>query len=198
MNRPRSSTLALSLLMATLFSACGAEDPMRGAEPIDADFVLTVFELKATASGPCGALSGLESEILEDGVWQVAFPTQEELLSVLDCRWEREDVLSEGTGRLLASAENRIGWELFSKRTTPGGLEYVISGGGEGDAFVGVRDGERIALINLEIFHKSSSHSIKGSLRYEGGWPARRALLLHRRVGERSNGPWVAVAIELH
>lgn len=198
MNRPRPSTSTLSIFLTALLSACGAEDPMQSADPIDADFVLSVFELEATASGPCPALSGLQSEALEEGGWQVAFPTREELLSVLDCRWEGEDVLYEGTGRLLGGAQNRIGWELFSKRTTGGGLEFVISGRGEGGAFVGMRGEERVALIDLEAQHKSSTHSIQGSIRYEGSWPLERTLLFHRRVGERANSPWVAVTIELH
>ena len=171
---------------------------MKGVEPIDTDFVLSVFELEVTASGPCPALSSLHSEALGESGWQASFPTQEELLSVLDCRWEGEDVLYEGTGRLLSSSRNRIGWELFSKRITAGGLEFAISGRGEGDAFVGMRGEERVALIDLEVQHNSSTHSTQGSVRYEGGWLVGRALLLHRRVGDRASGPWVAVAIELH
>jgi hypothetical protein len=198
MNRTRRSTSTLSIFLTALLSACGAEEPMQRADPIEADFVLSVFELEATASGPCPALSGLQSEALVEGGWQVAFPTQEELLSVLDCRWEGEDVLYESTGRLLGGEQNRIGWEFFSKRTTTGGLEYAISGRGEGDAFVGLRGEEHVALIDLEAQHKSSNHSIQGSIRYEGSWPMGRALLFHRRVGDRSNGPWVAITIELH
>ena len=198
MNRPRPLTSTLSIFLTALLSACGAEDPMQGADPIDAEFVLSVFELEATASGPCPALSGLQSEALGEGGWQVSFPTQNELLSVLDCRWEREDVLYESTGRLLGGEQNRIGWELFSKRTTAGGLEYAISGRGEGDAFVGLRGEERVALIDLEAQHHSSKHRTHGSIRYEGSWPQGSALLFHRRVGDRSDGPWVAITIELH
>ena len=198
MSLPRSSTPALSLLLTALLSACGEEVSMEGVEPIDADFVLSVFEVQEIGGNPCAALSNLQSEVLGDGVGQVAFPTQDELLRVLDCRWDGEDVLYEGTGRLLKRAENRIGWELFSQRTTPGGQEFVISGRGEGDAFVALLDGERIAWVNLETQHQSSTNAFRGSLRYEGSWPHGRALLLHRRVGARANGPWLCVAIELH
>jgi len=171
---------------------------MQGVDPIETDFVLSVFELEATASGPCPALSSLRSEGLGEGGWQAALPTQEELLKVLDCRLEGEDVLYEGTGRLLGSGQNRIGWELFSKRTTLGGLEFVISGRGEGDALVGMRGGERVAMLDLEAEHRSGPHGLQGPLSYEGSWPEGSALLLHRRVGDRTNGPWGAVTIELH
>ena len=198
MNRTRRSTSTLSFFLTALLSACGAEEQVQGVDPIDADFVLSVFELEATAGGPCVALSSLQSEVSGEGGWQAAFPTQEELLSVLDCRLEGEDVLYEGTGRLLGGSKNRIGWELFSKRTTAGGLEFVISGSGEGDAFVGMRGEERVALINLVAQHHSSSQMVRGPVRYEGVWPLERALLLYRRVGDRADARWVAVAIELH
>ncbi len=194
----RLSTSTLSIFLTVPLSACGAEDPMQGADPIDADFVLSVFELESSASGPCQALTSLHSEASGEGGWQAAFPTQEELLGVLDCRQDGDHVLYEGTGRLLGGAQNRIGWELFSRRTTLGGLEFAISGRGEGDAFVGMRGGERVALIALEAQHHSGSHSLEGPVSYEGGWPIGTALLLHRRVGDRVNGPWVAVTIELH
>jgi hypothetical protein len=198
MNLPRNSTSKLSTFFFALLVACGAEDPMQGADPIETDFVLSVFELEATAGGPCPALSNLQSDALGEGGWHAAFPTQEELLDVLDCRLEGEDVLYEGTGRLLGSGKNRIGWELFSRRTTPGGLEFVISGRGEGDTFVGLRGGERVALIELEAQHKSGPYSLEGPVRYEGNWPLGSALLLHRRVGDSAKSPWVAVTIELH
>lgn len=198
MSRHRPSTPVLATILAALLTACGVEDSLVGIEPLEADFVLSVFELEASARGPCAALTSLPGVELGEGSWEAVFPTQKELLEVLDCRWEGQDVLYEGTGRLMGGMKNRVGWELFARRTTTGGMEFAISGQGEGEVVVGLRGGERVAWIELDTQHQSSTHSVEGSLRYEGPWPSGRLLLMHRRVGERANAPWVCVAIELH
>ena len=104
----------------------------------------------------------------------------------------------EGTGRLLGRSKNMFGWDLFFNRTTGGGLVYVVSGRGEGAITVGLRGAERVAIVDIEAQHQSSTHSLGGSFQYEGPWPEERLLLMHRRVGERANAPWICVALELH
>lgn len=45
-----------------VFAACGAEERRVGFEPLAHDYVLSVFEVGATASGPCGALASSACE----------------------------------------------------------------------------------------------------------------------------------------
>lgn len=198
MSRHRFSLHGLATILTALLTACGSGDSTVGIEPLEADFVLSIFELEATASGPCAALTSLSGGQIGESGWEVVFPTQAEFLRVLDCRMEREDVLHESTGRLLGEGNNRIGWELFTRRTSRGGLEYAISGRGEGEVVVGLRDEERVVLIDLDVRHQSSLHSIEGGMRHEGPWPSGRLFLMHRRVGKSVKAPWVCVAMELY
>ena len=198
MSRHRVTTLALAAILSTLPCACGGEPGAAGIEPLAADYVLSIFELEAKAKGPCVALASLPGEGVGESGWELVFPTQEELLQVLDCRLEGEDVVHESTGRLLGGEQSYMGWEIFTRRTTLSGLDVAISGQGEGKLAVGLVDGERAVVIDLMIRHQSGRFFADGSLRYEGPWPAGRLMLLHRRVGESLSAPWVCVAIELH
>ena len=197
------SKVALALSLCALLSACGVDEErgsVKGHAALEADYVISVFELKATGAEPCPALSRIESAESADGLWEVCFATPNQLLRVLDCRPKGHDILIEQTGRLLASGENRIGWDLFSNRSSGGGIEYVISGHGEGDLFVGVdmEESERVVSITLETEHHSGPHSFQAPLQFDGDWPKGRALLLYRRISDRANSPWLTVAIELY
>ena len=198
MSRHRVTTLALAAILSALPSACGGEPAAAGIEPLAADYVLSIFELEAKASGPCAALANLPGEGVGESGWELIFLTQEELLEVLDCRLEGEDVVHESAGRLLGGEQSHMGWAIFTRRTTLSGLDVAISGQGEGMLAVGLVDGERAVVIDLMIRHQSGRFFADGSLRYEGPWPAGRLMLLHRRVGESLSAPWVCVAIELH
>jgi len=197
------SKVALTLSLCALLSACGVDedrDGLRGHEALEADYVISVLELEPSGEEPCPALSRIESAQSGDGAWRACFATPNQLLRVLDCRPKGQDILVERTGRLLASGENRVGWELFSNRSSGGGVEFVTSGHGEGELFVGIDSerSERVVSIGLEVEHHSGPHSLQAPLQFAGDWPRGRVLLLCRRVSDRANSPWLTVAIELH
>lgn len=159
--------------------------------------MLSVFEVGATASGPCEALASSAGERLGEEGWEASFLTQEELLAVLDCRLEGEDVLHEGTGRLLAGAVSRFGWELYQGRTSSGGIAVSVTGVGSVELMVGERAGERVAPLEMDVRHQSGQHGVDSVVGLEGAWGTGRVLVVHRRVGAGLSAPWVCVAIEL-
>ena len=194
----RDMGLVFLVLLVGLFVSCAREELSTKVEPLESDLVLSVFEVKTNASGPCASLATLSFEVLGESGWAVSFPKEQELLDVLDCRREGEDVLFESVNRVLGWEDNQIGWGFLTHRTTPGGLKVAISGQGEGDIGLGRREGERVVFIDVEIQHTTGQHVIKGPLRYEGPWPSNATLLLHRRAGESPRAPWLCVALEPH
>lgn len=193
-----STKLSLLLGFCALLSGCGTQSGEGRPQAIEADYVISVFELRASGDAPCPALKRLESAPAGEGGWRTTVAGPNQLLKVLDCRPEGQDILIEETGRLLATGENKVGWELFLQQRSGGGVRYVTSGRGEGELFVGLEGGERVVTLELEVEHRSGSHQLEAPLSYEGAWPPGRALLLYKRISERANSPWLIVAMELY
>lgn len=193
-----STKLSLLLGFCALLSGCGTQSEEGRPHAIEADYVISVFELGASGSAPCPALKGLESAPAGEGGWRATVAGPNQLLKVLDCRPEGQDILIEETGRLLATGENKVGWELFLQQRSGGGVRSVTSGRGEGELFVGLEGEERVVALELEVEHRSGSHQLEAPLRYEGAWPSGRALLLYKRISERANSRWLIVAMELY
>ena len=190
-------SVASLLFSPWLLSACGGGAIPEGVSPIDGDYVLTVFELQSPSAEPCAALMGLPREPVDGGAWFVCSPVESELLSVMDCLGRNEEVLSESTGRIFGWEESGAGWDLFSKRLSPGEAVVGISGHGVLTLSLGERDGERILQTQMEVQHQSGRLSVDDTLRYMGELPSGASLLFFCFLSEESSAPQLCVLLEL-
>jgi hypothetical protein len=188
----------LLILFALLSSACGGEELPEGVTPMNSEYVLTVFELQSPTSGPCPALMALSSDLIGDEGWSVCFPREEELSSVMDCLVGEETVLFESTGEIAGWGVSRTGWDIFAKRRMARGDDVVsVTGHGELALSLGVRDGERYLLVDMELRHKSGELSIDNQPRYEGVYPRGSSLVFYRFIDDRASAPQLCVVLEL-
>lgn len=185
------------LLLSCLSPGCGAEEPPDGITPINADYILSVFELQSSPSGPCSALMGVSSELIGDDGWAVCFPEEVELFSVMECLRGDEGLLSESTGQVRGWGVSRTGWDLFSKRRSSGQEFISVSGHGEIGLSLGEGDGERVLFAEMGIRHKSGELSIDDKLLYEGAFPRDTSLLLYRFLGGQTSAPQLCVVLEV-
>ena len=188
---------ALLLLLLCLSPSCGGEGNPDGITPIKADYVLSVFELQSSSSGPCSALMGVSSDLLGDDGWAVSFPDERQLLSVLECLRGDEAVLYEDTGQVMGWGVSRAGWDLFSSRSSQGTEQVSISGHGELSLNLGEKDGERVFFAEMQFRHKSGKLSIDDELLYEGVFPRNTSLLLYRFLASQHAAPQLCVVLEL-
>lgn len=188
---------ALLLLLSCLSPGCGGADIPNGITPLNADYVLSVFELQSSVSGPCSALMGVSSDQIGVDGWAACFPVEAELLSVMECLRGDEAVLYESTGQVAGWGVSRAGWDLFSKRRTRGDELVSISGHGELALSLGEKDGERVLFTEMQVRHKSGKLSIDDKLRYEGAFPSNTSLLFYRFLDDRPSAPQLCVVLEL-
>ena len=186
------------ILFSFITSACGGEELPEGVTPMNSEYVLTVFELQSPTSGPCPALMALSSDLVGDEGWSVCFPREEELSSVMDCLVGEETVLFESTGEIAGWGVSRTGWDIFAKRRMARGDEVVsVTGHGELALSLGVQDGERYLLVDMELRHKSGELSIDNQPRYEGVYPRGSSLVFYRFLDDRASAPQLCVVLEL-
>jgi hypothetical protein len=186
-----------TLLLSCLSVGCAAEDQSEGITPIKADYVLSVFELQSSSSGPCSALMGVSSTLLGDDGWAISFPDEAQLLSVMECLRGDEAVLYEDIGQIMGWGVSRAGWDLFSSRRLRGAEQVSVSGHGELSLSLGEKDGERVLFAEMQFRHKSGKLSIDDELLYEGVFPKNTSLLLYRFLASQHAAPQLCVVLEL-